>query len=241
MNNKIISALVILCIVVCTIVIYNLAFSVHAKLFYINVVTACVCEVILLANIPLWASQRLLTFKNAAMSYVLDAYAIVLFLWTAVFSFFVEDEGDITTLYIGMLVTTVIFVAAFGMVAKGGSAMEEEAAVQEAVAGYKKQCLVSLENYRLKAKELLAADGSEWKEDTLRTLNLTLDKIASIPTYKLDRSENFVSETNSRLEEIKDMLARQAGNGDDASALRAETTRKIEQLKNYVTTIKTSL
>ena len=140
-----------------------------------------------------------------------------------------------------MLVTTVIFVAAFGMVAKGGSAMEEEAAVQEAVAGYKKQCLVSLENYRLKAKELLAADGSEWQEDTLRTLNLTLDKIASIPSYKLDRSENFVSETNSRLEEIKDLLARQAGNGDDASALRAETTRKIEQLKNYVTTIKTSL
>ena len=34
--------------------------------------------------------------------------------------------------------------------------VQKLAAVQEAVAGYKKQCLVSLENYRLKAKELLA-------------------------------------------------------------------------------------
>lgn len=241
MNNKIISALVMLCVIVCTIVIFNLAFDVHAKLFYINVVTACVCEVILLANIPLFSSSRLLTFKNAATSYVLDAYAIVLLLWTVVYSFFVEEEADFTTLYIGMLVTTVVFAAAFGIVAKGGSAMEEEAAAHEAVAANKKLYLVSLDNYRQETAELLSADSSEWKDSTLRSLYLTLDKIASIPSYKLDRSENFVSETNSRLEEIKDLLARQAGGDAPTDTIRAEATRKIEQLKSYVTTIKPSL
>ncbi len=241
MNNKITSALVLLCAIVCTIIVFHLVFDEHTKLFYINVVTTCVCEIILLANIPILSSTRLLTFKNAATSYVLDIYAVVLFLWTVVYSSFVKEEGDFNILYIGMLVLTVVGVVAFGMTSTGGRVMEAEQERHEAVAAYKRECLVSLDNFRQNAAELLAANGSEWNDSTLRLLNLVLDKIACIPSDKFDKNGGFVEETNRRLDEIGNLLRRVADGADTDDGIRAEVTRKIEQLKSYVTTMKLSL
>ena len=241
MNNKITSALVLLCAIVCTIIVFHLVFDEHTKLFYINVVTTCVCEIILLANIPILSSTRLLTFKNAATSYVLDIYAVVLFLWTVVYSSFVKEEGDFNILYIGMLVLTGVGVVAFGMTSTGGRVMEAEQERNEAVAAYKRECLVSLDNFRQNVAELLAANGSEWNDSTLRLLNLVLDKIACIPSDKLDKNGGFVEETNRRLDEIGDLLRRVADGADMDDGIRTEVTRKIEQLKSYVTTMKLSL
>ena len=103
MKNKIILGLVLLCVMACTVLVFHLIFDEHTKLFYINVITTCFAEVILLANIPLLSSEKLLTFKNAASSTILDVYAVVLFLWTVVYSAFIEDESGYKTLYIGML------------------------------------------------------------------------------------------------------------------------------------------
>ena len=99
-----------------TIVIFHLIFDEHTKLFYINVITTCICELILLANIPILSNARLLTFKNEAVSTILDIYAVVLFLWTVIYSLFIETEDDFDILYIGMIAVSVVFIVAFGMV-----------------------------------------------------------------------------------------------------------------------------
>ena len=126
MRNKIISGLVLLCVMACTILVFHLIFDEHTKLFYINVVTTCIAEVILLSNIPLLSNERLLNFKNAASSTILDAYAIILFLWTVIYSVFVEEESDYKILYIGMLVITVVSIIAFGAIEIGGNIMQKE-------------------------------------------------------------------------------------------------------------------
>ena len=239
MKNKIITGLILLCVIVCTIVVFNLIFDEHSTLFYINVITTCSAEVILLSNIPLLSSGRLLTFKNAASSTILDTYAVVLFLWTSIYSLFVEDESDLKVLYVGMLIITVLFCIAFGAVEIGGNVMQNEEEKQKQTATRKNVYIISLDSYFLDVQEMLAQYHSDWKDDTLRTLKLIIDKLSLIPSGKLERNDSVISEINQRLDEIKGLLSALSGNQDESQKL--QLTRKIDQLKNYVTTIKSSL
>ena len=226
MRNKIISGLVLLCVIACTVAVLHLIFDEHTKLFYINVVTTCIAEVILLSNIPLLSNERLLTFKNAASSTILDAYAIILFLWTAIYSIFVEEEGDYKVLYIGMLVITV-------------DVMQKEEERQKQTTVSKKVYLLSLNSYFLDVQKILSSLTSDWKDDVLRTLKVTLDKMSMIPSEKLNRNESVVSEMNQRLEEIKGLASSLHGNDNEGQ--KSQIVRKIDQLNNYITTIKSFL
>jgi hypothetical protein len=239
MKNKIILGLVLLCVMACTVLVFHLIFDEHTKLFYINVITTCFAEVILLANIPLLSSEKLLTFKNAASSTILDVYAVVLFLWTVVYSAFIEDESGYKTLYIGMLIISVIFIIALGVVELGGNFMQKEEESLQQTAASKKVYLLSLNNYFLDIQEILSPFSSDWKDDVLRTLKVTLDKIYTIPSEKLERSEMVVSEMNQRMKEIKGLFSSLPDNADDTQ--RSQITRKIDLFKNYITTIKSSL
>ena len=239
MRNKIISGLVLLCVIACTVVVLHLIFDEHTKLFYINVVTTCIAEVILLSNIPLLSNERLLTFKNAASSTILDAYAIILFLWTAIYSIFVEEEGDYKVLYIGMLVITVVSILAFGAVEIGGNVMQKEEERQKQTTVSKKVYLLSLNSYFLDVQKILSSLTSDWKDDVLRTLKVTLDKMSMIPSEKLNRNESVVSEMNQRLEEIKGLASSLHGNDNEGQ--KSQIVRKIDQLNNYITTIKSFL
>lgn len=239
MRNKIISGLVLLCVIACTVVVLHLIFDEHTKLFYINVVTTCIAEVILLSNIPLLSNERLLTFKNAASSTILDAYAIILFLWTAIYNIFVEEEGDYKVLYIGMLVITVVSIIAFGAVEIGGNVMQKEEERQKQTTVSKKVYLLSLNSYFLDVQKILSSLTSDWKDDVLRTLKVTLDKMSMIPSEKLNRNESVVSEMNQRLEEIKGLASSLHGNDNEGQ--KSQIVRKIDQLNNYITTIKSFL
>ena len=233
------SGLLLLCAIACTIVVFHLIFDEHTKLFYINVATACVAEALLLANIPLFSSGRLLTFKNAASSVVMDTYAILLFLWTVVYSLFIEEESDYKVLYIGMLALTVVFLVAFAAVEMGGSVMQQEEEAQNSVAASKRAYLVSLNDYFLSVQEMLSPVRPDWADDALRTLRLTLDKVAILPSEKLGRNPSATAEINRRLEDIKQAFSASAANGDEPQ--RQQLTEKINQLRNYVTNLKTSL
>lgn len=239
MRNKIISGLVLLCVMACTVVVFHLLFEEHTKLFYINVITACVAELILLLNIPLLSSERMLTFKNAASSTILGTYAVILFLWTVTYSAFIEGESGYKVLYIGILVITVIFIGAFGAVEIGGNVMQKEEGKQAQIASSKKAYLISLDNYFLDIQEILSPFRSDWKDDTLRVLKITLEKMSMIPSEKLERNDVAVTGMNQRLEEIKRLFSSLPENDNEEQ--KSRITKKVEQLKNYITTIKSSL
>lgn len=239
MKNKIISGLVLLCVIACTVLVFHLIFDEHTKLFYINVITTCITEIILLSNIPLLSSEKLLTFKNAASSIVLDTYVIILFLWTAIYSAFIEEESDYKVLYIGMLVVTVISIITLGAVELGGCIMQKEENKQKQTAASKKVYLVSLDSYLLNIQEILSPFNSAWKDDALHTLKIALDKMAIIPSEKLERNDIVVSGMNQRLEEIRELFSSLAENENEEQ--KSQVIKKIDQLKSYITTIKSSL
>lgn len=240
MKNKILLVVLSLCVMACTIGVLHLIFDEHTKLFYINVITTCICEIILLSNIPLFSSRKLLTFKNAATSTVLDIYAILMFLWTIAYSPFIEKEDDFKPLYIGMLILTVIFAIALGIIEVGGNVMQKVEAEQTQSTSEKKHYLMALDRYYLYAETVLATNHSEWKGDTLRSLKLALDKLSNIPSNKLEQNQDFVSEANRHLDGIKDLLEK-LSNADEKEDIQKGISLKIEQLKIYVTTSKNSL
>lgn len=241
MKNKIISGIILICVLACTIIAFHLIFDEHSKLFYITVVTTCIAEVILLSNIPLFSTGRLLTFKNAATSVVVDAYAIILFLWTVIYSLFITEGSDYKALYIGMLLITVVFLVAFGAVELGGGIMQKEEQKQKQSTSQKRTYLLSLDNYWLEVQEILAPYSSDWKDNTLRELKLVIDKISMIPSEKLVSNDSIQSGMNKRLEEIKELLSHLPEDKDECEEKQICITLKIEQFKNYVNTIKSSL
>lgn len=240
-KNKIILGIVILCVIIGTIIVFNLIFKENTKLFYINAITTCFCEIILLLNIPILSNKSLLTFKNAATSTTLNIYAIVLFLWTVIYSQFIENENDFNTLYIGMIVASIIFAFSLGMVEIGGKMMRNEEKKQESTSAYKKDFVTLLDSYFFDVQTILSPNKSMWKDDTLRLLKLVLDKIANIPSEKLDKNVDFTIEVNKYLDNIKDLFKNSIQESDGAKNIQSQTTKVIEQLNNYVTSIKSSL
>lgn len=241
MKNKITFSIVLICVLVCTFILFNLIFDEHSKLFYINVTTACITEIILLSNISLLFTERLLTFKNAATFIVLDSYAVVMLIWTIIYSLFITDNTNLKVLYIGMLLITVFFLVAFCVVELGGNIMQNNELKQKQIVEFKNGYMLSLNNCWLEIQKKLLPFNSNWKENTLRELKHILDQISTIPTEKLIKNETIQSEIDQQLREIKEVLFHLPENNDECEEKQNHITLKIEQFKNYINNIKLSI
>lgn len=239
MKSRIISGLVLLCVIVCTVIVYRLIFDELSTLFYVNVTVACVAETILLINIPILSNRQLLTFKNAASSTVLDIFAIVLFLWTSIYSLFVEEESDYRILYIGLLVTIIIFIFLFGSVEMGGSFMQKEEKRQQQVSQEKRMFSNFLTIYHMEVCNILITVNAGAADEIKRILEMVLDKISTIPSEKLERNESVTTSIYEKLNEIKALVENLRK--EDTQETNIQIIHKLESFNNYVTTIKSTL
>ena len=156
MKNKVILIITMLLVIVCTIIIYTLLFEEQNKLFYINVGIACLAEIILLANIPILSNEKLLTIKNVSLSVSLNLFAIVIFLWTAGCSLLMDQDSNLKTLYIGLLVITIIFFIINGAtVIMAGGVTEKKALDIQSTIENKKMFSASIDNYWIGTKNEL--------------------------------------------------------------------------------------
>lgn len=240
MKNKIIIGLVLLAVLICTCVIHHLLFDEHTKLFYINVIATCIAEIILLTNIPILSNEKWLTFKNAATTTILNAYAVFLFLWTSIYSLCIEGEEDYKTLYIGMLVLSVVFVVLLSSVELGGNFMKKQEDDFRQVTQNKKVFLVSLNMYWVEIQEILQTFQSDWKENTLQELRVVIDKLSMIPSKKMEDNTDITIKINSRLDNIRNLFKEVAEDTENIE-LQKKSTQEIEQLRNYITEIRSSL
>lgn len=240
MKNKVISGIVLLLTLACTVFIYYLLFDEHSKLFYINLVTACLAEIILLANIPMLSNDKLLTFKNAATTTILNVYAISLFLWTTIYSLCIEGEEEYKILYIGMLSISIIFIVLLGITELGGNFMKGQEQSMLQTTQNKKTVLISLHNYWSEIQQILQNINYEKKDDLLHDIRIVLDKITVIPSVKLENNPSIASEINLKLNDLKKQIDTIAKVNDSTSAFE-ETMAKVEQLNNYIISIKSSL
>lgn len=240
MKNKFISGTVLLLTLVCTIFIYYLLFDEHSKLFYINLATTCLAEVILLANIPMLSNDKWLTFKNAATTTILNVYAISLFLWTSIYSLCIEREEDCKILYIGMLSISTLFIVLLGITELGGSVMkEQEESILQTIQN-KKAVLNSLHKYWLETLQMIQDVNFEKKDVLLHDIRIILDKITVIPSAKLEDNPSITSEINLRLDDLKKQINTITNDNDSSSAVE-KTILKVKLLNNYIISVKSSL
>lgn len=226
-------------VAICTALLYHLIYEEHTTLFYVNVIVTWIAEGILLLNIPVFSSAKLLDFKNAASLTILNFAAITLLLWTIGYSLYTEDQENLDNLYIGILVVAIVAIIAIGMTEVGGSAMKKQEAELKTTIQRKKRISISTNMFLADARDCLC-NQSEWEDETLSALKNVLDKIASIPAEKAERNEDVMSDINDKLNEIQDLLNQYSKDNSDG-VLMQSITRKINQLKNYVVTIKSTL
>lgn len=226
-------------VAICTALLYHLIYEEHTTLFYVNVIVTWIAEGILLLNIPVFSSAKLLDFKNAASLTILNFAAITLLLWTIGYSLYTEDQENLDNLYIGILVVAIVAIIAIGMTEVGGSAMKKQEAELKTTIQRKKRISISTNMILADARDCLC-NQSEWEDETLSALKNVLDKIASIPAEKAERNEDVMSDINDKLNEIQDLLNQYSKDNSDG-VLMQSITRKINQLKNYVVTIKAGL
>ena len=241
MKNKIILIITILLAITCTFIIYTLLFEEQNKIFYINVGIACLTEIILLANIPILSNEKLLTIKNVSLSISLNLFAIAIFLWTTGCSLLVDQDNNLKILYIGLLViTTIFFIINGATVIMAGGVTEKKALDIQSTIENKKMFYASIDNCWIETKNELENINSDWKDKTLQSFKIVLDKISMIPANKLDRHLEIVYELTEKLNEIHELFQKVAGTPEQ-SELQSRATLKISQLRNYVQTIKSTL
>ncbi len=238
--KKVLFPLMVLLAVACTAGIYYLLFDEQTtKLFYINTVVTCLAEVLLLANIPIWSGEKLMTVKNAAVSVSINAYAILLFLWTTIYTIVIynQEEENFKSLYIGLLCITLLLVILCGATLIGGEVTEKHVKELGTAVNSKKVFVFSAQESLMSIKDALHSEDSEWKDETLRALHIIADKIGAMPTEKLSKNADIASELKARMKEIEEMCEDLATT-ENKQEMQAKITRKTNQLKNYLVTIK---
>lgn len=238
MKNKIISIVLLLCAIVCTAIIYHLIFNEHNTLFYFNVVTACVTEIILFLNIPILSDKKLLTFKNAASTTLLNIYAIALFLWTTICSLYIENEDNYKILYIGILAVTIVFAFLLGSVELGGNIMQKEEKKINQSIQVRKELNAFLEMYRMEIKDIYENIPYEPEDKNFHLLETILDKISIFPIEKLN--QDTIIDIKGKLDEIKKLL-KELCETKQKDIIESQMIRNIKNLNNYINTLKSTL
>ena len=241
--KKIQFPLMLLLVLACTIGLYYLIFDGETtKLFYINTVVACLAEVVLLANIPIWSGEKMMTIKNAAVASFLNIYAILVFGWTTIYSLAIynAEETNYKVLLIGLLLITLLFAVLCGMTAIGGGTAEKQAAELADKSTNKKLFVFSIQESLNSIDDMLSTENSEWKDATMQALRTIADKVGSMPVEKLSKNADIATEIKERMESIENLCAQFAAS-EEKEELQANITRKINQFKSYISTIKTLL
>lgn len=238
--KKALFPLMVLLVVACTAGIYYLLFDEHFTLFYVNTIVTCLAEVLLLANIPIWSGEKMMTIKNAAASVSVNIYAVLVFLWTTIYTLAIynSEEENYKPLIIGLLGVTLLFVMLYGATMIGGSVTEKHVEELQTKSSSKKLVVFSVQESFTNIKEALHDEESEWKDETLKALRTIADKIGAMPTDKLSKNTDLVSELKDRMDSIIEMCEGLA-TADNKAEHQTKISRKINQLKNYFTTVKT--
>ena len=204
MKNKVILIITMLLVIVCTIIIYTLLFEEQNKLFYINVGIACLAEIILLANIPILSNEKLLTIKNVSLSVSLNLFAIVIFLWTAGCSLLMDQDSNLKTLYIGLLVITIIFFIINGAtVIMAGGVTEKKALDIQSTIENKKMFSASIDNYWIGTKNELERETKERRNELQRYEKRVLSKEESVDK-KANAVEKRELECTAKFNELQE-------------------------------------
>ena len=152
-----------------------------------------------------------------------------------------DQDSNLKTLYIGLLVITCVFFIINGAtVIMAGGVTEKKALDIQSTIENKKMFSVSIDNYWIEIKNELENINSDWKDKTLQSFKIVLDKISMIPANKLDRHLEVVNELTEKLNEIHELFQKVASKPEQGE-LQSHTTLKINQLRNYVQIIKTTL
>ena len=238
--KKVLFPLMVLLAVACTAGIYYLLFDEHSTLFYVNTVVTCLAEVLLLVNIPIWSGEKMMTVKNASASVSVNIYAVSVFLWTTIYTLAIynAEEENYKPLVIGLLGITLLFVILYGATMIGGGVTEKHVEELQAKSTSKKLFVFSVQESFTNIKEALHDEESDWKDETLKVLRTIADKIGAMPTEKLSKNTDIASELKERMESIAEMCEGLA-TAENKAEQQAKITRKVNQLKNYLVTIKT--
>ena len=238
--KKALFPLMVLLVVACTAGIYYLFFDEHSTLFYVNTIVTCLAEVLLLANIPIWSGEKMMTVKNAAASVSVNIYAVLVFLWTTVYTLAIynSEEENYKPLIIGLLGITLLFVILYGATMIGGGVTDKHVEELQTKSANKQLFVFSVQESFMNIKETLHDEESEWKDETLKALRTMADKIGAMPTDKLSKNTDIASELKDCIDSIAEMCEGLA-TADNKAEQQARITRKVNQLKNYLTTIKT--
>lgn len=240
MRSKIILLVTILVVIVCSTIIYRLLFETPSTLYYINIVVVCFAEVVLLVNVPVLSNKKLLTIKNASLSISLNLFAIILFLWTTGCSLFMNEDSNLRNLYIGLLIITVIFIVSGTTIIMAGQVTEKQAEGIQNTIKNRKDFLISMDSYWFEIKNGLEDVNSAWKDRTLYSLKVVLDKISIIPASAFNEHLAVTKELTTRIKEIL-KLCQEIKATPDNCELQSCLTLETEKLRNYIRTIKSSL
>jgi hypothetical protein len=237
--KKILYPTMVVLVLACTAGLYYLLFDKHSTIFYINVAVACVAELLLLANIPIWSGKKLLNVTNVSVSKFVNLYAIGLFLWTTFYTLAIHPTGDYNykILIIGLLLITLPFVIFAGTTAISANKAEELAEEQVVKAEQKRNVIQIVQALHLDIETSLECNNSEWKDECLRLLRLAMDKLASTPIEKFSKNPDIAHRIEDTMTEIATMCDSLTAT-DDVEATQANITNRVNRLIKYITTVK---
>lgn len=242
--KKVLFPIVILLALGCTVGIYYLIFDLLNQpidhLFYINVVSTCLAELLLLVNVPILSGEKLLNITNATVSLFTNIYAIAIFAWTLFFTLIIHniEPESFRIYYIGTLLLSLAYIVLCGVATIGAHTAEKGVKEQQVKMESKRNVVQFVQATNLEILAALENDESEWKDEFVRLFKMVIDRLGSMPNEKLHGNPSIAQKVEDSLTEIS-TLCDTLATAEDAAAVKADLTNKVNRLNKYLTTIKT--
>lgn len=216
MKQSILFLVMAVIVIALEVFIYTLLFPEGGSLMGINIVTAGICTLILLINVPLLAGNKPILFGTASSLVIVDIISLLLFVWTSLFSIITDkDQPSFNLLFIVDAILVIIEVVLLFVNHVGASKMKSQHKIS-VMSKMEKEDIMNM------IKDLAFRYRIEGLTRQLSLIDTVRSLVKAYPSEKLQRETNLLMTLSTILSEI------------DSYGANRNKTEDIDNKINYI-------
>ena len=200
-NTAILLITIVLVLGITGLIAHLLAPETIGTLFYTNLISTMVLEVLFLLNVPFLTGKNLLTIRNTSIAVQVNFFILCEVAWMIVYSFFLSTDVEMNWYYSGILSILLLFAILISMVTMGGNTQAETYQQIQEETNKSKYTSSNLQSILAELQLNLKQKTYDEQLKDLKTLQTISDKIAAIPVKKYSETA-IITEIHQELQNL---------------------------------------
>lgn len=218
----------------CTFFAFDLVFTAHTTLFWIDLLLTCVSECIFLANLPILTKDKVSSLSSIVGGVYANICGFVLIAWMLIYNLALKEDHDISLFIVGILIIIgASWFIGFMTSTTIGKATEKQNTLDSVVVE-KRNFKEEVSDYAFKTQRAMRELTFDGKEQTVKAYKIAIDKACSLPSFIFEKKQQESEKIVMQLYDISEICNKDTWNDHSIK----ELNEKIEDLMYIIKTLK---